>query len=101
MALPVNFGCLGDDVYFRTDESMAVDVTAQGLVGFEVDRIDDAMSEGWSVLVTGRAARVDASLATDELATLSIEPWAGGSRDVLVQIHADDVSGRVIVLAAT
>ncbi len=32
-----------------------------GVVAFEVDHVDEAMSEGWSVLVRGHARRSKAS----------------------------------------
>jgi nitroimidazol reductase NimA-like FMN-containing flavoprotein (pyridoxamine 5'-phosphate oxidase superfamily) len=101
MALPVNFACTAHEIIFKTDEAMATTVTAQGMVGFEVDRIDDTMSEGWSVVVTGNASRVDAACTVDVDASLPVEPWAGGSRDIAIRIDADEVTGRVIVLAST
>ena len=56
VALPVNFRMFGDDVVFRTAALSSVrSATHGGRVGFEVDHIDDAMREGWSVLVTGYA----------------------------------------------
>ncbi len=96
VAVPVNFALLDGDIVFRT----AAATTAAGadgqLVGFEVDRIDDAMREGWSVLVTGRARRV---VDADELArtrALDVQPWAGGERDVYLRLAPTEVSGRRI-----
>ena len=53
VALPVNFRYLDGDVLFRTRPKGALAAAAGTTVSVEVDRIDDAMSEGWSVLVTG------------------------------------------------
>jgi transcriptional regulator with XRE-family HTH domain len=97
VALPVNFATRNGDVVFRTDESMAAGIETNETVGFEVDRIDDAMSAGWSVLVSGTPHRVEDPIGRRHLATLGIEPWAGGSRDVLMRITSCQISGRVIV----
>jgi nitroimidazol reductase NimA-like FMN-containing flavoprotein (pyridoxamine 5'-phosphate oxidase superfamily) len=97
VALPVNFVYDNGYVVFSTDESMASMVRSEELVGFEVDRIDEAMSTGWSVLVTGRARRVERSEDRQRLASLKVEAWAGGARDTLVRMEPDELSGRVIV----
>ena len=63
------------------------------VVGFEVDHIDDATSEGWSVLATGRVKGADATERA-ELTRLGLEPWAGGYRDIYVLIQVDTITGR-------
>ncbi len=65
-------------------------------MSFEIDRVDESMSEGWSVLVTGAARRVDDPEEVVALAGLGLEPWAGGPRHALVRIHPDEMTGRVI-----
>jgi nitroimidazol reductase NimA-like FMN-containing flavoprotein (pyridoxamine 5'-phosphate oxidase superfamily) len=97
VALPVNFAYVSGYVVFRTNESMASAIRAERLVGFEVDRIDEAMSGGWSVMVTGRAHFVEPGDARHRLDRLHVEAWAGGDRDTLVRIEPDALSGRVIV----
>ena len=47
------------DVIVSTTVAQAEHLEEQGLVSFEIDRVDESMSEGWSVLVTGAARRVD------------------------------------------
>ena len=66
-------------------------------MSFEIDRIDDVMSEGWSVLVTGSVRRVDDPDELLSLASLDLESWAGGARHVLVAIAPKEITGRVIV----
>ena len=66
-------------------------------MSFEIDRVDEVMSEGWSVLVTGEARRVDDPKEVTALGTLGLAPWAGGPRHALVRIHPDVLTGRVIV----
>ena len=96
VALPVNFRFLNGSVVFRTEAATSIASAIGGLLGFEVDRIDDAMSEGWSVLVTGRSERVEDPAELEELVSLRIEPWAVGNRDVFVRVVANEISGRSI-----
>jgi len=58
IAVPVNYGMLGSDIVFRTSESGRVAAAARpgSPVSLSVDRIDDALAEGWSVLASGAAA---------------------------------------------
>jgi nitroimidazol reductase NimA-like FMN-containing flavoprotein (pyridoxamine 5'-phosphate oxidase superfamily) len=97
VALPVNFMYDSGYVVFSTDEAMATAVRSEPVVGFEVDRIDEAMSAGWSVMVTGRARRVERAEDRQRMVSLRLEAWAGGKRDTLVRIEPDELSGRVIV----
>lgn len=96
VALPVNFRLVDGRVVFRTQPTASPAITAGATVGFEVDRIDEAMSEGWSVLVSGRAQRVEDRTELDELALIGLESWAGGTRETVIRIEIDEVSGRAI-----
>jgi hypothetical protein len=84
------------DVVFRVnaDTTLAA-VSDSDRVSFEVDRVDDAMSTGCSVLVTGRVRRVSPE-EFRRLESLGIEPWAGGSRSVYLRIEQRQLSGRRI-----
>jgi transcriptional regulator with XRE-family HTH domain len=98
VALPVNFESTDDGrVLISTDDAKADLLETQDLIGFEVDRVDEAMSEGWSVLVSGPARRIRDSLEEQRLASLDLETWAGGDRHALVIITPVTVTGRVIV----
>ena len=48
------------------------------------------------MLVTGRGERVEDPSELEELASLRIEPWAGGDRETFVRIRAEEISGRAI-----
>jgi len=96
VALPVNFRFLDGAVVFRTRGAGLLAVAVGTTVGFEVDRIDDAMSEGWSVLVTGHAHRVDDPAELARLADLGLEPWPGGRRRAIIRIEPASISGRSI-----
>ena len=97
VALPVNYQMLGDDIVFRTSAVSSVRAAVYGeRVSFEVDHIDDAMRQGWSVLVTGSPRQVRDDEELRELQQLGIEPWAGDERPVYMRIESRSVSGRRI-----
>ena len=97
VALPVNYEYSDGHIVISTDVAKAAVLESQHIVGFEVDRIDDVMSEGWSVLVTGPARRVDDPEEILALSSLDLESWAGGARHALVAISPKETTGRVIV----
>jgi len=96
VALPVNFRVLDGDVVFLTCADGVLAAAAGARVGFEADRIDEAMSEGWSVLVAGRARLVVDPVELGAIAALGIEPWPGGRRGAVMRIETDSISGRRI-----
>lgn len=95
-ALPVNFRYLDGDVLFRTRPKGVLAAAVGTTVSLEVDQIDEAMSEGWSVLVTGRARLVDDPAELEQAAELGIEPWPGGGREAVLRIETEAISGRRI-----
>jgi hypothetical protein len=97
VALPVNYEYSNGYVVISTDVAKAHTLECQQAVSFEIDRIDDVMSEGWSVLVTGPARRVDDPDELLSLSSLDLESWAGGDRHALVAITPREITGRVIV----
>lgn len=92
--LPVNYGVYDGRVVVRTAPSTELARHADGRVSFEIDRIDEDSREGWSVLVSG-PARV---LLEPELhrRAVRVDPWAGGSRPLYVEIEPERISGRRI-----
>ena len=96
VALPVNFRFLDGDVVFCTRAEGVLAAAAGSTVSFEVDHIDEVMSEGWSVLITGRAQLVDDPAQLEQLAELGIEPWPGGHRNAVMRVGAETISGRAI-----
>jgi transcriptional regulator with XRE-family HTH domain len=95
VAYPVNFVFDSGTVVFRTSDSLTDSIV--GVVAFEVDRIDDAMSEGWSVLVRGHARRIEDPEEREAIGSLGLEPWAGGARLSVIGIEPFEMTGRVIV----
>ncbi|MFI9201591.1 pyridoxamine 5'-phosphate oxidase family protein [Streptomyces sp. NPDC053048] len=96
-AAPVNYRFAGDAIVFRTAAGGALASVVGGEVAFEVDRIDEARSEGWSVLVRGVAEPVTDPQEQQRLRdTADPQPWAGGERDTWVRIPLGTISGRRI-----
>lgn len=99
-AAPVNFKMLGDDIVFRTAAgSPLAAAAASRRVSFEVDHLDEAQGEGWSVLVAGDAHVVSEPGEAEQVASLGITPWAGGDRDTYVRITPAHLTGRRIRVA--
>ncbi|MEU8523355.1 pyridoxamine 5'-phosphate oxidase family protein [Streptomyces sp. NPDC048577] len=96
--LPVNYVVAGADVAFRTEEGSPLARAAGTEVAFEVDRIDDAMSQGWSVLVVGEAAGVTDGERLRGLDALAPSPpWAGGHRTHWMTVTSVRITGRRVV----
>lgn len=95
--LPVNYAMVGQTVIFRTAPDTLLAGYLNGPAGFEVDHLDEALSQGWSVLVTGRAVRVTSEAEVRRLEQYAgVQPWAGGPRDVYVRIIPRKITGRRI-----
>lgn len=95
VAIPVNFAIYEGAVMFRTVKDGVVARHLGHLVGFEVDRLDEALTQGWSVLVSGRARRI-ANPAIVARVRERVEPWAEGERDLYVSIDPATITGRRI-----
>ena len=97
VALPVNYQMLDGDIVFRTESDAAclahLDDEA---VSFEVDHLDEALTEGWSVLLTGTSRVIADPAELEQARSLDIGPWAGGDRDTFVRLIPQVVTGRRI-----
>ncbi|MEV6979656.1 pyridoxamine 5'-phosphate oxidase family protein [Sphaerisporangium sp. NPDC051017] len=100
--LPVNYRVLDGTVVFRTREGGAMDQDLRsgirGLdikIAFQVDHIEEAAQEGWSVLIQGAAHHIpDDEVST--VADVDVRPWAGGDRDHYVRVIPVRITGRRI-----
>jgi nitroimidazol reductase NimA-like FMN-containing flavoprotein (pyridoxamine 5'-phosphate oxidase superfamily) len=102
MMLPVNFAVAGKTIVFRTARDTLLALYANAPVSFQVDCLDEALHEGWSVLAHGRAHEVTDERAVQRLEdTTHLEPWAGGARDVYIRIALTRISGRRIESTVT
>ena len=100
-AIPVNYAMRDDDIIVRTGAHTSLaSRTGQSRVSFEVDHLDEALAEGWSVLASGRAQAVATPAELETVRSLGIEPWAGGNRDTYIRIAISDITGRRIRASA-
>ncbi|MEU9773457.1 pyridoxamine 5'-phosphate oxidase family protein [Streptomyces sp. NPDC047968] len=97
--LPVNYLVTEGEVAFRTGHESLLGRSAGREAAFEVDHIDEAFSQGWSVLVVGAARRV-----TDEEEGRKLDreaysaPWAGGGRELWIAVAPTRITGRRILV---
>ncbi|GAA2514838.1 hypothetical protein GCM10010423_02410 [Streptomyces levis] len=99
LVVPVNYQVAEGAIVYRTEPGTTPAQADGHQVAFEVDRIDEAFSEGWSVLVRGPAGAVtdpDEAARLDEQAFTT--PWAGGPRDLWLRIEPVTVTGRRITV---
>jgi nitroimidazol reductase NimA-like FMN-containing flavoprotein (pyridoxamine 5'-phosphate oxidase superfamily) len=98
--LPVNYVWRDGAVVFRTAENSPLDedlrtgiANADYRVAFEIDRIDAAARQGWSVLIQGPAHHVTGA-EEDAARETGVEPWAPGDRELFVRIVPSRITGR-------
>jgi nitroimidazol reductase NimA-like FMN-containing flavoprotein (pyridoxamine 5'-phosphate oxidase superfamily) len=97
--VPVNYGVVGGSVVFRTAPDTVPSLAAGTHVAFEVDRIDAAFSQGWSVLVRGHARTVTDPEEVRRLEEQAYStPWAGGERDLWIRVDPERITGRRITV---
>jgi nitroimidazol reductase NimA-like FMN-containing flavoprotein (pyridoxamine 5'-phosphate oxidase superfamily) len=101
---PVNYQLHQGTVVFRTAQGGATDedlrtgiAHAEYKVAFEIDEFSPSTREGWSVLIQGAAHHVDSAAERASVLEASVEPWAGGDRDLFLRIIPSRVTGRRIV----
>jgi transcriptional regulator with XRE-family HTH domain len=100
--IPVNYQITHGDVAFRTTPGTLPASAADQKVAFEVDHIDDALGQGWCVLIVGDARTVTEASAVSGLdATAHTMPWAGGHRDEWIAITPTRVTGRRIAVRSS
>ncbi|WP_328437238.1 pyridoxamine 5'-phosphate oxidase family protein [Streptomyces sp. NBC_00444] len=97
--VPVNYTVIDDAIVFRTAPGTTPSQASDVMAAFEVDRIDDVFSQGWSVLVRGHAQIVmDPEVARRLEERAYSTPWAGGKRDLWVRIVPLVITGRRITV---
>jgi nitroimidazol reductase NimA-like FMN-containing flavoprotein (pyridoxamine 5'-phosphate oxidase superfamily) len=103
--LPVNYKLRGGAIVFRTAVKAALDedlrtgiANADYKVAFEIDEIDAAAQQGWSVLIQGPAHHVHGA-ELDVVHSAGVESWAPGERDLFVRIVPSRITGRRVRLA--
>jgi nitroimidazol reductase NimA-like FMN-containing flavoprotein (pyridoxamine 5'-phosphate oxidase superfamily) len=99
--LPVNYRLVNGTILFRTTEGALTEEDLRtGIshgeyrVAFEVDHLDEAAREGWSVLVRGPAHHLDADDEVEAARLAGVQPWAVGERNHFIRITPVRVTGR-------
>lgn len=89
--LPVNYVVQDDVILMKVAPDSVMGELAQGRdVALEVEDVDEATANGWSVLVRGRSS----AFAGD--AAVLPEPWAPGNRTLLIAVAPHTLTGRTV-----
>ncbi len=95
---PINYVVQSGRIRLRTSPGAKLfALLLNARVAFEIDGQDE--DSAWSVLVRGTAAEAQMPPNLD-LPETNERPWVPGPRDVLVEITADEISGRAFTRAA-
>lgn len=93
--LPVNYVYFEGAIVFRSDPGAKLAAAAQRAnVAFEVDEIDTAWQEGWSIVIQGRAEEVTDPAEVERLRELPLKPWGPGPKMTYIRILPSEISGR-------
>jgi nitroimidazol reductase NimA-like FMN-containing flavoprotein (pyridoxamine 5'-phosphate oxidase superfamily) len=93
--LPVNYVVISGAIVFRVARGSLIEGHSYEKVAFEVDHVDDALCQGWSVLVSGQAHAVLQPMELRRLrAESDLRPWPDGTHEVWVRIAPDKITGR-------
>ena len=97
--VPLNYSMAGRTVVCATRQGTPAWTAADGSsCGFEVDRVDEARTEGWSVVAHGPACRVTAPEDVADLRRFGPTAWLADRRDgVLIALRPTVFTGRRIV----
>ena len=96
--IPVNFRVYGSSIVFRTSFGGKHEAAMLGRpAAFQIDEFDAVYQKGWSVLVKGILESVDDLQDLEELAELSLTPWARETvKPFWVRLIPNEVTGRRI-----
>jgi len=99
--VPVNYILDGDTVVFRTGEATVLTEASLRHVVLEIDEIDEHTHRGWSVEVHGFGREIGDAIDAESrrLAALPFETWAGGDRNRVFKVEAEEFTGRGIIPA--
>ena len=106
VVLPVNYQWHDETIVFRTARNSALDEDLQTgiaggdyIVAFEIDELDMAGRQGWSVLIQGPAHHVESASDRASAVEAGVQPWASGQRELFVRVIPHRVIGRRIKAA--
>lgn len=95
---PINYAVdSAPAIYFRTAPgTKLIELAINDRVAFEIDDHDD--EEAWSVVVKGRAERVERQSEMDAAELLGLTPWIPTLKYRWVRIRPTEVAGRKFTL---
>jgi nitroimidazol reductase NimA-like FMN-containing flavoprotein (pyridoxamine 5'-phosphate oxidase superfamily) len=96
---PVNyvFDASSQSVLIRTAPGSKLHAILRSAVAaFEVDDVDPAAHDGWSVIILGVSEEITDPAELRRIEGLGLEPWAPGRKGHWLRIRANTVSGRRI-----
>lgn len=95
LVLPVNHTVVDGNVCLRTDlYTDLAEGTSSGSVAFEADELDDRLRSGWSVVLLGQVEHIESTREMADLFARMEQPWAPGSRPLIVRVIPSQVTGR-------
>jgi nitroimidazol reductase NimA-like FMN-containing flavoprotein (pyridoxamine 5'-phosphate oxidase superfamily) len=107
MALPVEYTMHEGSIVFRTtqdtftDEDLRTGIAhAEYHVALEVDQIDLAARQGWTVLVRGAAHHLDTEGERASILSAGVESWIEGEPEHAIRINPTRIWGHRIRLPA-
>jgi Pyridoxamine 5'-phosphate oxidase len=99
--IPVNYKLHEGSIVFRTvqdsptDEDLRTGIKgAEYKVAFEIDDVDRAAREGWSVLIQGSPHHVDSETERASVLEAGVEPWPDDVRELFLRIIPTRITGR-------
>lgn len=95
--VPVSYTVVDEALIFRTAAYSELGRHAPDTdVAFEVDHLDHATRAGWSVVIVGRAERIEdvQRIRAIRSSGSDPEPWAEGSRQLYFRLPLDRLTGR-------
>ncbi|WP_411124072.1 helix-turn-helix domain-containing protein [Streptomyces sp. x-19] len=94
---PVNYTVVDDVIAYRTQAGSGPAAAAGHEAALEVDHIDDAFSQGWSVLAVGPAEVVTGFYESRRFEEQAYSaPWVGSGRYQWIALRPHHLSGRRI-----
>ena len=99
---PINYVVDRGAVVFRTAEGtkLAAAVLGRG-VAFEIDGVDGATGEAWSVVIKGHAVEIERMQELFDALDLPLYAWHASPKHRFVRIEPVDISGRRFAIVAT
>jgi nitroimidazol reductase NimA-like FMN-containing flavoprotein (pyridoxamine 5'-phosphate oxidase superfamily) len=97
IVLPVNYAMIAECVVIKCEPGSTIADHANDSVAFEVDHIDEALGQAWSVLVRGQAHPVLQPAERHNIeAGPAPHPWPQGEHELYVRIVPERITGRRI-----